>query len=170
MTKPTIELRKISHAKSLSEETPAYSADVYVDGKLFCHVSNHGQGGPDEQHPPKGMTNSQFQPLLEALERRIVETYPSHPFRIGDEIEHIEESFEGLCQSALIDADIAKSLKRDLAKKIVFQKPDGIYTVKRTTTGQDAQLIAIIKQKHGIARTLNEMPFAEALAVYKSAA
>lgn len=51
--KPKIELRKAKESKSLSEETPAYTAEVWVDGTHFCDVSNHGQGGPDMQHPPR---------------------------------------------------------------------------------------------------------------------
>lgn len=42
-----IELKNIKQAKFLSEETPAYSASLYVDGKKIGDVSNNGHGGCD---------------------------------------------------------------------------------------------------------------------------
>ncbi len=42
-----IELKKVKHAAFLSEETEAYSAEVYVDGKRAGSSSNEGHGGPD---------------------------------------------------------------------------------------------------------------------------
>ena len=45
-----LELRNIHYSASLSEETNAYSADVYLDGKKVCTVSNHGQGSCDDQY------------------------------------------------------------------------------------------------------------------------
>ena len=48
-----IELKKVSHNARLSQETPAYTAEIWVDGKFFCEASNHGHGGPD-MHRPRG--------------------------------------------------------------------------------------------------------------------
>lgn len=56
MPLPKFELRRITHNARLSEETSAYAADLYVDGKLFAHVSNDGHGGCDHQYPAKGKT------------------------------------------------------------------------------------------------------------------
>jgi hypothetical protein len=40
-----IELKKLKVAEHLSEETTAYSADVYVNGKCIGYAQNNGQGG-----------------------------------------------------------------------------------------------------------------------------
>ncbi len=40
-----IELRKFKHYPRLSEETNAFSADVYVDGILIAWAANDGRGG-----------------------------------------------------------------------------------------------------------------------------
>jgi hypothetical protein len=40
-----LELKKISHSESLSEETNAFTADFYVDGKKTAHCRNDGRGG-----------------------------------------------------------------------------------------------------------------------------
>ncbi len=46
-----IEVRNLKHSASLSDETYAYTATIYVDGKPAFHASNHGTGGPDMYHP-----------------------------------------------------------------------------------------------------------------------
>lgn len=40
-----IELRKLNIAKNLSEETLAFTAEVWVDGVLATHAKNQGCGG-----------------------------------------------------------------------------------------------------------------------------
>lgn len=45
-----IEIRSLKIARSLSEETTAYTADVYVDGVKTFAASNHGHGGCDMYH------------------------------------------------------------------------------------------------------------------------
>jgi len=42
-----IELRNVKHAAFLSQETEAYTATVYIDGKKAGCVENDGHGGPD---------------------------------------------------------------------------------------------------------------------------
>src|SRR5829696_3496700 len=51
-----IELRNVKIARSLSEETTAYTATIYVDGKPAFHASNHGHGGADMYHAVAGYT------------------------------------------------------------------------------------------------------------------
>lgn len=45
-----IEIRNLKIARSLSEETTAYTADIYVDGVKSFAASNHGTGGCDMYH------------------------------------------------------------------------------------------------------------------------
>jgi len=40
-----IELKNIKHSPSLSEETEAFTASLYIDGKCVGSVENHGHGG-----------------------------------------------------------------------------------------------------------------------------
>ncbi|WP_294131775.1 hypothetical protein [Sphingobium sp.] len=42
-----IELRRINHNPKLSEETNAYSAEVWIDGERAFDARNQGQGGCD---------------------------------------------------------------------------------------------------------------------------
>ena len=41
----TIELKAIKHSAFASHETHCFEANIYINGKLFCNVSNDGQGG-----------------------------------------------------------------------------------------------------------------------------
>src|SRR5262252_3105022 len=93
--RPVIELRKVRESRSLSEETPAYTADVFVDGKRFCTASNHGQGGPDMHHP--FTADRTFRTRLEALEKLIAETYPAETYEAGGETHSFPCSLELLC-------------------------------------------------------------------------
>ncbi len=45
-----LELKNIQHNAALSDETNAYSAKLYKDGKHVADVANRGQGGCDEQY------------------------------------------------------------------------------------------------------------------------
>ena len=45
-----IEIKNLKIAASLSEETNAYTADIFVDGVKTFAASNHGHGGCDSYH------------------------------------------------------------------------------------------------------------------------
>lgn len=171
MTKPILTLKKISHDKRLSEETPAYTAQVWADGVHVCDVSNHGQGGPDMQYPAKGKTQAD----IDALNARIKATYPKNPLTgsTGEDLTY-DTDLELACHLELERVGIEKTVKRDLNTKIMFVKPaDGfLYGVskKGVPPQQVAKLIEIIKQKHGCTKVLNEMTLAEAVEVYMKVA
>lgn len=46
--KLVVELRKVKYSASLSEETSAFTAELYFDGKKVGYASNHGTGGPND--------------------------------------------------------------------------------------------------------------------------
>tara|TARA_R100001244_G_scaffold73561_1_gene59069 strand:- start:2 stop:481 length:480 start_codon:yes stop_codon:yes gene_type:complete len=53
-----VELRKVKIARHLSEETTAFTADLWVDGKHIGHVKNSGHGGNnqvDHRYDGKGL-------------------------------------------------------------------------------------------------------------------
>lgn len=166
MTKK-IELRKISHNASLSEETSAYTAQVWVDGVHVCDVSNHGQGGCDMQYPAKGKTHAD----VEALNEYCKTTFPKQSFEAGGGTHEYDTDLEVVCGDLLAEHLLAKDLKRSLGSKILFMKPGkpGIYQCKKVKGEDPARFIAVIKETHKIERTLNEMPFDEALALYRKA-
>lgn len=162
-----IELRKISHSKSLSEETPAYTADLYVDGVLFANVSNRGHGGCDMQYPAKGKTHKDVADLCALIKS----TYP--PVKTNMTLEgkpfEYEQSLESVCHGLLDRWELEKIVKRDLTSKVMFIKDDGkLYQIKaKAGTDQQTKTIQFIRAKGH--KVLNELPFAEAVAAYETA-
>ncbi len=143
-----IELRRFVHYPRMSEETVAFNADVYVDGVKRGTASNEGHGGPNN-----------IQPL--ALDREIeayAKTLPPSPPSPG------MESFGPLSYNAdflmstivsnlLIEKDLAKLLK----KKTVFVVGGKMYEMR-------------LPHRPGAyeqATVLNDLPFADALKLYK---
>lgn len=157
--KPQIELRRVSHSKSLSEETPAYSAQVWIDGAHFCDVSNHGQGGPDMPHPPKGMTNSDLYPRLKALNERIAETYPRLEYN-GTDVG--PSDLECICHELLDQAEADKWVKRTLNAQVVWLNAKGeVRAIPLKKRPRDL-IVAHVMKKEPDVRFLADMPFAEA--------
>lgn len=46
-----IEIKNIKHSPSLSEETNAFAADIFIDGEKVGFCSNRGHGGSTDYHP-----------------------------------------------------------------------------------------------------------------------
>lgn len=164
-----IELKKISYSRQLSEETSAYTAQVWVDGVHICDVSNHGQGGCDMQHPAKGKTHKDVEALNDAIKAERGEEDSSllvdgKPFRMQIDL-------EAVCGELLDKHLMEKDLKRALKSKVLFQQDGKLYEIKIPRgTLQPAAFIQAVKQKKNIEKTLNEMPILEALAIYQGSA
>ena len=54
-----IEMSKLAISKTLSEETTAYTAEVWVDGVKAFAASNHGHGGCDMYRQLGAVTEQQ---------------------------------------------------------------------------------------------------------------
>jgi hypothetical protein len=153
VTKPVIELKNIKHMPSLSEETDAYSATIYVDGKKFAEVSNHGHGGSDDYHSIDGGWDG-----LKALNDRIKATFPmitSKHFKDG-----LEPDLELICGDLLGDWMSAKHWKRKLTSSVLGIDEGKVWAWKAKPT---PEMIKVIKEKNPKAHILNELPQLEAL-------
>ena len=51
-----MELKKVNYSEKLSEETPAFTAELWDNGKLMAYVSNRGDGGGNIVKPADGLT------------------------------------------------------------------------------------------------------------------
>ena len=63
-----IELRNIAHNKGLSQETIAFAADVYVDGKKAGNAVNNGHGGMTMVHIDDAMTFKRVKEYVRSLD------------------------------------------------------------------------------------------------------
>lgn len=141
-----IELRKVHYSKALSQETAAFTADIWVDGKKRGDVRNDGGGGANLIHPRE----------LEGEIAAYAATLPP-------------TSFYGMLSpqnAATVLGDAldtflaARELRTKLRRQCVFTTTDGkLYSVKGTAR----------PAYKDIAKVLNELPFDEALELYKTA-
>ena len=116
--KPIIKLKNIKVLESLSEETHCFTAVLYVDGKKFADVSNHGHGGNDDVHP----FNKDYQKVVD-LENKIKRTYPKieSEFLEGG----MDNSLEIICCNMINDWLIMRDFKK-LMKRVCYVKPNEI--------------------------------------------
>jgi hypothetical protein len=163
--KPTIELKSVKVHTGLSEETPAYTARLFVDGKHFADVSNSGHGGCDMVYQPKGKERKGFYSHVEALEARIKSTYPQHSFEVRDGEEFTcEESLEGLCHALAWESVDKRNLKSRLSRTIIMIEDDKVFTIKGKKT---PERVAAVEIKYPDAVVLNAMSFNEAYDLFK---
>jgi hypothetical protein len=144
-----IGLRKVHYSKALSDESPAYSADIWIDGRKRGHVENHGTGGNDNIYPP------QLRDELEAYAK----TQP--PLDLGDGGAPMKPDADLLLVVALEHHLMAAELRRKLRKLTMWRTKDGvIYQAKCTLAG--------VEQLRSVGCTvLNDLPFDEALAIFR---
>lgn len=154
-TKPTIELKSIEISASLSEETPAYTAKLFVDGKHFADVSNHGHGGPDNYHFVGGNTWDSFK----ALEERVKATYPKTKY--GDM--ELEQSVECLCHGIAFRHVEMRNFRSTLSRKVLIAKDGKVYSIGGK---KSPQLLEACAAKYGRENVLNLLPLDKAFEVY----
>lgn len=167
-----IELRKVHYSASLSEETNAYSADLYIDGVLTAHVSNHGQGGCDEVHPANGKTYDDITSVEQWIKA-------NHPPRTTDikmpdgSMFVMDVTLESLCGDIVAEYLSTKELQRLLKRTVAYFDPTkkSVYTFKGKLEGvQRAHTITALLRSTPHAVVLNNLPFDEALKVFRSTA
>jgi hypothetical protein len=157
-----IELRNVKHAAFASEETPCFSATVYIDGQKAGEASNEGRGGPHRISP-----------------RALVERLDAHaktlPDIVSDYINDDGQPFsyrpdaESLIGDALDLALQSRDLQRLLKGKAVFVRGGKLIATKKLPA---ADLARIVSDPQAAAKfkaetCLNALPFDEALALYR---
>jgi len=138
-----IELKKIKVSASLSQETNAYTAEIWINDVKRGTVENHGQGGPDEVHPWElAQEINEYAKTLPKIQAYGVELIPNVDLIFGDLVEnHL----------------LSKKLQRMLKSKTVLVKDNNVYTCKNSPT---------IKQQEDYI-VLNRLSFEDALKLFK---
>lgn len=167
MEQPKIELRSVDIAVNLSEETPAYTARVLVDGEHFADVSNHGHGGCDNVYPPKGREKG-FRDRLLSLETRIAETYPKDRIEtLNEGWQEYPETLECICHTLAYEFVDKRNFKSQLSRKVLAFDDGKIFAYKGK---KSEQLMDAVAKKLPFAIILNRIDFEEAWMHMKNAA
>ena len=152
-----LELKNIKHTAWASQETHCYQASLYVDGKPVAIVSNDGHGGPDRDYPHpkfKGDYRAQMRDVsryFSGLRRTAVTEWSP---------EGMEQCLEFWCCDQVNDWLSARELKSKLRKEFLFQFADRVGVFAHKTRPSRAHKAII----------LNDMPFDEALSIWKETA
>lgn len=161
-----ITIKKFKESKSLSEETMAYTADVYFDGKKVGRAVNRGHGGMTMVDPYDGTQEGLRAADAWARENPLpvgggnVEGKP-HDFKTSDLGEYADE--------LAYRESVAGDLRRALSKRVLMLKPDGKIYECRPKPGATLDPAAVARMVPD-AKVLNLMPFDEALALYIASA
>ena len=159
-----IEIRNVKYFAAGSEETACFTSTVYVDDKKACTAQNHGTGGPTMVHP--------F-----TVEKQINDYAATLPKAQGDlgggKTFEYAQTAETLVDALLSQHLSEKVLRKLLSNRIVFTATDakGIFLSKvyKGAAEQDALLANPgLRAKLKADVILNELPFDEALAIYKA--
>lgn len=145
---PRIELRRVVYNARLSQETAAFAADVWVNGKKAGTVQNEGTGGANRVSPPS----------LERLLEEHAQTLPPLPPapELGSPTP-LAMNAELLIGELLEEYLAAKDLKRLFRTYWLFVgKDERLYQVPKNTGARPQE-------------PLNDMPFDAALRLYKTA-
>jgi len=137
-----IELKKIKVCASLSHETNAYTAEIWIDDVKRGTVENSGQGGPDEVYPWElAKEINEYAATLPKINAYGVELTQDVDLIFGDIVEkHL----------------FSKKLQRMLKSKTVLVKGNELYTCKNPPT---------IKQQEDYV-VLNKLSFEDAMTYF----
>ena len=163
-----LELKNIKHTEWASEETHCYQASLYVDGKPVAIVSNDGHGGCDRDYD-----HPKFKGDYRATMKAVDAYFKSLPKTDACDIfpEGMEQELEFWCADQVNNFLVSRELKKKLKSHVLFQfkYKDGIYQSKYHPTVTDGDWV-INKQAGETRRILNDMPFADALVIWKGTA
>jgi len=163
MSRPVkLELKAIKYSESLSRETYAFTAKLYVNGKKYADVENNGGGGPNLIHTVK-------RDLM--LDAAVMEKAYNELKADGDD--SVVEVMHSWTSNAVTNHLIRKDMKAEFRKSIVFRKtPDDVLMSWPRPGGKRKlsveQCVTVMRKTYPEMVTLNDMPEDEAFAAFKS--
>lgn len=113
-----IQLKNIKHSESLSQETNAFTADLWIDGVKIGPCDNHGTGGPTNYN----VYNYKDWPIIKKAEAYCNTLPPINLGELGTLPNDLENVIDDLLTKHLIAKDIAKfkkKMEKDMIQHIV---------------------------------------------------
>ena len=152
-----LELKNIKHTAWASEETHCYQASLYVNGKPVAIVSNDGHGGPDRDYAHPKIEPHTYRFVMTEV-HAYFKSLPNIPSEWNED--GMEQTLEFWCADQVNDWLSARELKGKLKSGFLFQFADKVGVFSHKTRPSHAHKAII----------LNDMPFADALAIWKETA
>jgi len=162
-----IELKKITYSARLSEETSAFAADIWIDGRRAGEVRNDGQGGSNRYHPweIEGQINA-YALTLPPLRTGFKDL--DHPTGFW----HLKQTADTLINDILQRHLITRDFRRGISKRVLFTRDGKVYETKTMPSEALRQLLASPERLATLKADaiLNLLPETEALAMYMGGA
>lgn len=134
-----IELKKVSFSERMSEETNAFVADVYVDGKKVGYAKNEGHGGnTDVRSYPE--THDQFkkaEDYCKSLPDTVHDLGGNEPFTMKSDLESVVDD---LLEQWLKEKE-EKKIQNYCKKGVVYKTPNGHGIISWKNTTIDSMLM-----------------------------
>lgn len=144
MTNTRIQLKNVKYFESLSEETNAYSADIYFDGKKIGLCSNRGHGGETNIC---GISEGSYESIK--LARKYCSSLP--PLKYEDF--EFPSSFESVCDTLFekwLGEKESKKLEKKFDKSILYGNNYSYRESSFTRGGKNIPLKELFNNTQGI--------------------
>ena len=164
-----LELKNIKHTAWASHETHCYQASLYVEGKPVAVVGNDGQGGCDYEYDhPK--CKADYRATMKAVH----DYFKSLPKTDACDIfpEGMGQCLEFWCADQVNNFLVSRELKKKLKSHVLFQRQgeEGLFVTKYNHPVTDGDWVKDPRSAQYGRRVLNDMPFADALVIWKGTA
>ena len=167
-----VELKGFKHSEFASHETHCFEASAYLNGKRIGVVSNDGQGGSD-RFDGAGKDLDAYHAnakIWRDLEVRIKSDHPKYHMDFDDSWN--EMSMEVWCSEQVSKWLSHKDFKRTMKSNVVFTDPASDnpkairYVGFKGVRKVDQRYVDHIKNKYPSYQVLNDLPEADALAIW----
>lgn len=143
-----IQLKKVYFSEQLSEETNAFTADVYFKGKRIGYAKNDGHGGCTDVRTYGRETIKQFNEAEE-----YAKSLPQIEHEFNGKVHKWDSNLEAVVDDLFTEWLNKKEIQKEQRKGIFYQKPNGTkatiywkgYTI--ATLKKHPQGIGMIKAK-----------------------
>ena len=159
-----IELKSVRYNEKLSDETPCFSASIYIDGSKVGEARNTGTGGATDIHPR----------ALDDQLNAYATTLPPNTYEHNGITHSFPRDAESLIDEAFSQALENKEQRRFATRvttRFISVRGGEVYESKRVTPAQMAAwlpAVAVRAQAEGYV-SLNHLPPAEAWNIYARA-
>jgi hypothetical protein len=180
MTKQRLELKSIKVSAFASEETHCYEGVLYLDGKKAARCSNQGHGGADMQTPLDAWAR-RYDELSAEIRTILVATgyvaeFEASMSEMGlPDYNADDQSGFALLESWACDEVnkhlSGKQMRRELNRAVLIIDGGEIWNLNyKGKRKPDAALIDQARANRPTGTILNELPFEEALTLFRAAA
>lgn len=151
-----ITLKSFKHSPSLSEETIAFTANIYADGKLVGHASNRGHGGDTNCVAFNGKRDD-FQKVVDFCLTLPEKDYGN--FTLKSDIERVVDDLVDDMLEAKERKSFETKMKKDMLTGIVYQNKNesssyGLIKFKKVTI---AQLLSTPKGVEALQKNIKDI-------------